>query len=530
MTVTTEINIKDKGYIKGRYKLQAKQYTAIESVVPQSQYLLPLFSLVNAVRAVMERVFWIKNPLLGIFTPPPVPKPNAFRRMYWIRNKITELVLLSIKGWATPLTPEGWLMRVPRAKFMLYKNAQIKQAGLPVDKSQSNVKSFIKIEKTECEKKKSPVFRVVSPRPPAYNEAIGRYIKHVEHDIYHAYDEMLNEGETHKSPTIAKGLNSREVADAIKIKWDSFDEPVAIGLDMSRFDQHIRELALKFEHGHYPMLYDHTFRAEIKRLFDMQLKTNCTMYTSDGYELKYTMDSRCSGDQNTGLGNIIIMMSLLIQLRKETEIRFKIIDNGDDCVLIMEKKDLQKFKDFNITAWMLDFGFDVTIEREVYVMEQIKFCQTNPVLAADGVYMMIRDPRVAIPKDFISVDTFKTDSEYRTWRKSVADGGLVLNQNMPIFEHAYKAFSKNCSVSTKKTNSYRLDEGGMAWLTKGVGKRAHVEMTDESRYSFWKAFSIAPEEQIRWEKYYDGVVIQALDWPAGFNQTTPFNYIQTENA
>jgi len=57
------------------------------------------------------------------------------------------------------------------------------------------------------------------------------------------------------SPTIMSHYNAYTQAAVLKEKWDKYSKPVCVGLDASRFDQHVSTAALKFEHGFYLTCY-----------------------------------------------------------------------------------------------------------------------------------------------------------------------------------------------------------------------------------------------------------------------------------
>jgi len=104
---------------------------------------------------------------------------------------------------------------------------------------------FVKYEKTDRTTKEDPVPRVISPRDPKYNIQLGRYLKPIEERIFKALGKMFGH------PTVMKGMDTDRTASVLHEKWDHFNNPVAIGLDASRFDQHVSLEALKFEHSVY---------------------------------------------------------------------------------------------------------------------------------------------------------------------------------------------------------------------------------------------------------------------------------------
>jgi hypothetical protein len=73
-----------------------------------------------------------------------------------------------------------------------------------------------------------------------------------------------------------------------------------VGLDASRFDQHVSHAALKWEHS----VYNSWFKdKEFARAISMQLINEGTGYTDEG-KIKVEVEGcRMSGDMNTSAGN-----------------------------------------------------------------------------------------------------------------------------------------------------------------------------------------------------------------------------------
>lgn len=510
------IHVIYRGYEKGRYKIKDKEYVSCADMAPNGKYIVPKFSLLNAMRAIIERVFYIKNATLGIFTPPPIPLTNIFLKLKEFRRIVLNHIYDNHGRWACMLTDKQFLDLTPPDKLKLYTEVARKLEGSRVTRSSSDIKSFIKIEKTENLNKTDPVFRVVSPRSPAFNFWLGKYIKHYEKKLFHGIDSMW------EGPTVMKGYNAKEIAEHIHRKWNLFDNTVAVGLDMSRFDQHIGRSALVFEHSFYNALYDKD--KYLKELLGWQLDYKCYMCTSDGNLIKYKAGCRCSGDQNTGLGNTILMCALLWRLRQETGIPFEVVDNGDDCVLFMSKDQYLKFKEFPLTKFMVEYGFDVTIEKAVNILEQVKFCQCQPIYSNDGTYIMCRDPRTALYKDTLSLNTHYKQKSFDHWRNSIAQCGLSLCAGIPVFQEFYRAFGKGSVINTNLDGaSFGLKNSGLYWLSRKLLNKDST-ITDSTRLSYWKAFGITPEFQMEMEKYYTNVEIRNLNrGPFGFEQPQPYN-------
>jgi len=157
-------------------------------------------TIVNLVRGVAERVFFIQ--VDGEFVRPPQPAPGVFdRRMSPFRS-----VLLSHTPSTTPTPREKFPEYYRGRRRTIYENAVDSLSRRDVDAADAKVKCFVKAEKINFSAKKDPAPRVISPRDPRYNVAVGCYLKHIEHMLYRAIAKAFG------GTTVSKGLNVEDVA------------------------------------------------------------------------------------------------------------------------------------------------------------------------------------------------------------------------------------------------------------------------------------------------------------------------------
>jgi hypothetical protein len=131
----------------------------------------------------------------------------------------------------------------------VYRAAADSLSTIPVSKRDAVLSTFVKAEKINLTKKPDPAPRVIQPRSPRYNVAVGRYLKRLEKDIYRALKALAGD------VVVMKGYNAGQSGEIIARKWARFNRPCAIGLDASRFDQHVSEAALRWEHSVYTQLF-----------------------------------------------------------------------------------------------------------------------------------------------------------------------------------------------------------------------------------------------------------------------------------
>lgn len=352
----------------------------------------------------------------------------------------------------------------------------------------SHLHGFIKFEKVDL--RKPP--RVISPRDPIYNLELGRYLKHLEKVIYRKIDKVF--GDKH---VVIKGMNSVDAAAALADKWNSFTDPIAIGLDATKLDMHFRVPALKWEHSVYNSIYR---SKKLARLLKRQLKNKGKVYCRDGSFTFMIDGSRSSGDMNTALGNTLVVCALVWTFFKENGIKAKLANNGDDCQVFCERSEWVKFS--CLSEWFTPFGFRMKVEKPVSVFERVLFCQTQPVF--DGVqYRMVREPSTCFKKDPICVIQVG-NALYGKWLASVGQCGQSLCTGIPVMFEFYSAFVRNGTVFSEKVLYQTFNGSGRLTAAKGLVREDRA-VTDASRLSYFKAFKIPPDVQRAQELYLSQV-------------------------
>ncbi len=462
---------------------KVRRITLIDGVSTNLDFGVHNSNIRNLERGVLERVFFVNKG--GKFVPPPRPLPGTFANT--LHHFKTQLVKRLPP--TTPLRYEDFPTLYWGRKRTIYQNAVDSLYREDVKAMDAGIKCFVKAEKINFSAKKDPAPRIISPRNPRYNVAVGCYLKPVEHVLYGCIGDIFG------SPTISKGLNVKQVASLLNTKWGRFQHPVAVGLDASRFDQHVSREALQWEHSIYNQWYKHD--PKLKWLLQLQLRNRCRGYTRDG-KLKYTTDgTRMSGDMNTAMGNCLIMCALVYSFAREMNTPIELLNNGDDCVVIMSKTNLDRFCQ-SLPSWFTRMGFTMKVEAPVYHMEGIEFCQMHPVW--DGQeWIMVRNPSISIAKDSISIKPLESEKLFKKWLGAVGEGGLSLTGGIPIMQEFYCCLER-ASAGLRLRNDPTMDTGW--WhLTRGMARKYSI-VTQEARVSFYLAFGITPDMQVLVENYY----------------------------
>lgn len=413
--------------------------------------------------------------------PPLLPRPHAFKLL----SKFKTTLLKVYGDLPTPLEPNQFVECYKGRKKAIYQAASEIYLERGVNAGDARISAFVKAEKVPWDK--SP--RAIQPRTPVYNVGLGVYLKHVEHELYVAIAKMFKQ-----RFVVSKGLNVTEIGNEFHAMWNTFSEPVFVGFDASRFDLHVSVDALKWEHSIYNALYP--YASDLRRLLKMQLINRGKGRCDDGY-VKYKCNGRrMSGDMNTALGNCLIVCGIYYVYMKENGIRCKFVDNGDDCGVILEKRDQHQLA--GVEEWFAKFGFRLEVEAPVYDLERVVFCQMQPVQTMRG-WTMCRQITKALEKDSMTIVHMPTIKMVRKWMYSVGECGLALCSGVPIMQELYSSFMRLGMPSNMSNATYM--ECGARHLTIRLASERSV-VTDDARYSFWKAFGIMPEDQKAVEDRY----------------------------
>lgn len=434
-------------------------------------------------RAVLERVFFVKGE--NGFERPPQPVDFS--------GKLAQVKAMLGKHLPhiVPWTTQEFLDSCKGPKKVRYQRASESLSAKALTTEDAEVEVFIKYEKTDRTTKLDPVPRVISPRNPRFNLKLGKYIKKLEPLLFKSLGKLFGDH------TVIKGYNAYKSASILRKKWDDFNCPVAVGLDASRFDQHVSVDALKWEHSVYKSCFHGKHREKLSKLLDMQLRNKCVGYAKDG-KLKYTIEgTRMSGDMNTSLGNCVLMCSMIKAYSDHVGVRTKLANNGDDCVVFLEKRDLQRFSD-GLFEWFHGMGFNMKIEDPVLVFDKIEFCQTHPIF--DGSrWLMVRNPHTALSKDCVFLQPYQSVKQVTQWMGAVGLGGLRMTGGIPVFQNFYRVF---CRYGRQGGNNANY----LSWYYRQSLERMDRDfgpVSAEARASFWEAYDIVPDEQEVLEKGFD---------------------------
>jgi len=444
-------------------------------------------------RAVKERVFYVKEG--DAFVEPPRPLPGHFEQQLGLVLKRLSPLLPR----TAPLKRADFVDTFRGRKRKVYDDALRSLFEREFTVKDAHVKVFVKYEKTDFTRKADPVPRVISPRSPRYNIEVGRFLRPIEERVFDSLADLFGH------PTVFKGMNAARSGRVLWEKWNHFRDPVALGLDASRFDQHVSVEALRWEHMVYLLCFPcRRDRRRLARLLAMQLRNRCAGWVADG-ELSYvTEGGRMSGDMNTSLGNCVLMCSMLYAYAASRRVEIRLANNGDDCVVFMESRDLTKFMN-GLGGWFRAMGFTMAVEDPCYQFEEIEFCQTHPVWVGPepSSWITVRHPKWGIAKDTMCIHNYWEPAMFRGWLHAVGTGGMAMTGQIPVFQEFYQTYLRYGKFRSTV-------ESGQSWGVRQLSKgmvRQYGPISPLVRASFYWAFGVTPDEQVVLEDFYRSVVL-----------------------
>lgn len=445
-------------------------------------------------RALTERLYYVKGQ--DGFVPCPRPTANFSTLSYFIKSVVRHM----------PAVPPVWtfeefVQSYTGSKRKAYDRALQSLTSRGVRRQLGYWKTFIKAEFYNGTNKNDPCPRLIQPRSPEYNILIGRYLKPAEKLIYKAIDKVFGHH------VVLKCDNPWQRAATIKQYWNEIENPCFVGLDASRFDQHVSPEALAYEHA----LYLSIFRSrELAQYLSWQIdnigfanfRNGCVKYTVKGV--------RGSGDMNTALGNVFLMCSITHHYLEQLGVPYRFINDGDDCGVFISKTDVHLLR--ALPSHHLAYGFEMEVEPTAYELEHVEFCQSRPVHLGNNNWMMVRNVWKAMSNDWLNINS----CSYATLNdRLVATGrcGMALYADFPVLGAMYyrmSQFTHDSKVVDRLLNEH-FSGIGRTWRMFASQHRRYPVLETEARVSLYKAFGILPDYQLELEQQFRALILPRND-------------------
>jgi len=376
-----------------------------------------------------------------------------------------------LKRWQVINTYEGqWKQKYIAAK------EKLDLFGWSDDYAKVNI--FCKDDRELNAPEKAP--RAIQYRDPCFMLEHGRFIKPIEKWFYSLRDE-------YNTRIVGKADGYTIAADLMQ-KAEHFSDPVFLLLDASKFDSCVDVKWLQYTHACYQKLFVAGNRW-LRRLSSLTLVNRGRSKRGIRYK---TWGTRMSGDMDTGLGNSIIMWTLLKGFLKHIQVAGSVYVNGDDSVVVIERKHLSRAKNMDYFK-LLGFNMKYEISDS---LDQVEFCQAR-LMETDYGFTMARNPVRVIGKAGWSTKPMGS----RKMRDHVHTLGLcerAASWGVPIASAMATAF-----IDSTPTGRYRPMAPWLndyynqmrKWWKNGVPK-----ISIQTRVNFEIVWGISVSEQLAIEK------------------------------
>lgn len=413
----------------------------------------------------------------------PPPHPEAITSLSLQTTKLAK----SLPSIVSPVEMDlliGWF---PQHKRALYSRELVSLSNYGLTKNDRRIGAFVKNEKLLIEEKDADP-RMIQARTPRFNLELGQFTRAIEKGLYKLLDEETD------VPMIAKGMNMRERAVALKTLWDSLENPVALSLDLSRWDMHVSPEMMAVAHQFYNQIIDDPWLREI---LSYQLQN--TGFTAGG--VKYAVKGNVmSGDMTTALGNCVMVVlvlrviqdflkrpgaseySWMSRWRKSVEKlsrkcrKLRFLDDGDDHVVMCEKPAYPLLSEMLPMVWE-HMGHKMTVDGMTEDFEQIMFCQHKP-LYHHGMWEMMPNPLKVLGTAFcVTGDRCHNQSDKMKYLGTMWEARAILHQGQPVLGPLFHRLSKWNKQRLSSDNARRSMMAGMERMALADG-RSTVEITD----------------------------------------------------
>lgn len=457
-----------------------QRYEFLGGLVAQKHCVLAT-TVETVARTIVSRVLMYEA-ADGTLTKLLTPDSIAVRRLGAQMSKLTQhAASIQPVEWGPFVASQNTASKVLRAQRAL---ASLHSEALTMEDAE--LRTFGKREKLKFGKP----LRIIQPRSDRYLFSLARYIKPMEKGLYRSIDAELG------YVAVMKGMNGVQRAAAVLAGWRSIPDPVAVSVDIGKFDASTHESVLQQEHEQYTRccLGD----TSLAKMLRWQLTNRGRALCTDGV-IKYgRRGGRMSGDPNTSLGNIIICSAAHTMYLEEQGIPFRIANDGDDSVIILSRKNLERYIHGLVPFWE-KLGYHARIDGVAYEFSRIDFCQCRPV-CVNGEWAFVRHPKNAIPKDLLNTTVSADAFERRAWYAAVGAGGMSQLGSVPMYQAFYGMLVRVGKANDVRYQWRQSQDKTLKFSSTGLSQG---EVTPGTRVSFWEAFGVTPMEQLSFEHACD---------------------------
>lgn len=374
----------------------------------------------------------------------------------------------------------------------------------PVNSGDVLLKAFLKAEKRAPENMAKP--RMIFPRSSRYNLHVASWLKPFEHWLWGNLKSRVF-CRDRNTRVVAKGLSPEQRANLIRRKFAEIPDCVVFEVDGKAFEAHVEKWQLEAEHTVYGAAYpgDDELQDALKHQLRNFGITSCGVRFSRS-------GGRASGDFNTGMGNSIIMLAVVISTMNKLGAKvWDTLVDGDNALLFLPRCDSHWVHAGFYHAAKEISGHEMTLETCVDEVEKIRFGQSAPVFV-NGRWQMVRDWRKVISHGTSSHVHLRERRYASEFLEGVARCESSLARGVPILW----AWCRHLLAQTDVRGRVRL-HGLRDYQVLGVdldrlSRDLPAEPDEASRASFYRAFGVTPDEQIMLEKMVNQTQVRFDPW------------------
>jgi hypothetical protein len=203
-----------------------------------------------------------------------------------------------------------------------------------------------------------------------------------------------------------------------------------------------------------------------------------------------------SGDMNTALGNCVLMLSMMIGIfEKELRVPYDLLDDGDDCLLIIEELDADRVIE-RLPGLVLSMGHELKIENVAKSIGDVEWCHSKPVY--DGQkWKFVRNPFKVMSSCLVGTRWLSVPPRVRLeYLAGLGQCEAALNCGVPVLQEYARALIRNSQGAR-----VRFDTSSNEWwrYIRELRNKGSDVITDDARISFANAFGVSETQQYMYE-------------------------------
>lgn len=372
----------------------------------------------------------------------------------------------------------------------------------PVTGADSYLRPFLKAEKG-CLETKAPKPRLIFPRSARYNLRLASRLKPFEHWLWGRLTaQRFFKGGVGR--VVAKGLNPRQRANLVVKKFRALESCVVFEVDGKAWEAHVGPSQLRAEHEVYEAAFpgDQSLRRLLREQRKLRGKLPCgAKFSREG--------GRASGDFNTGMGNSLIMLVVVVAALRSYNVPFDVLIDGDNALVFLRQCDSSRVLSTFAAHVLANSGQEVLLDRPVTVIEEIRFGQSAPIsLGTHRGWCMVRDYRKVLSGALSSHRWLREPRFALEWMRGVAACELSLARGVPVLQEWALGLQALLGGPAGVRAHPHADYFVMgAWL---ADVEASVPVCSETRESFERAFGLETEAQVLLEREFPARLREAL--------------------